>query len=71
MPRCSVPPYLDGVPALHGPDLAQVVSGQVRPQELDNRLDTVRVLLLVNVTYEENQGNVPGLVSTATGKTTR
>ena len=47
--------YLDGVPALHGPDLAQVVSGQVGSQELDNRLDTIRVLLLINVTCEENK----------------
>ena len=42
--------YLDGVPALHGPYLAEVVGGQVRPEKLDDGFDAVRVLLLVDVT---------------------
>ena len=51
--RCASvgrPHHLDGVPALHRPDLAEVVGGQVRSEELDDRLDPICVLLLVDVT---------------------
>ena len=67
IPQCIIPHtavyyiipavyYLDGVPALHGPDLAEVVSGQMWPEKLDDGFDAVRVLLLVDVTCGKGGG---------------